>query len=386
MKPDAFRELIRPDDEKPIGKEVSKTLWEELKVREYLTQKGEVTDKFTPDQEGFVLDTSDAFRSLRPQIVDFLRRISFSSRIRNKRDRQRVRLNKHVQLTPEFEELWRRISRRTRYAVEFSTEGLIAGAVREMKEIPTISAITITTTKDKLELDEGGIRGSTVRETTAQVLHNTLLPDLLTYLQGETRLTRHTLARILIDSDRLDDFLKNPNVFSGWTAKAINKALAAIVDDGVTYRRVDGFVYEQHRFDEDDAKEISAYASRLYQVQSRNKSLHDFIEWDSEVEKSFAEALDAREEVKLFFKLPSWFQIPTPVGPYNPDWAIVAGDENKVYLVRETKGTLEKGKRRDSENRKIEFGRRHFEALSESAADLVDFKDCTTLAEALAGI
>lgn len=72
--------------------------------------------------------------------------------------------------------------------------------------------------------------------------------------------------------------------------------------------------YEQHRSDEDDAEEITAYASRLYKVQNKGKALHDYVEWDSEVEKSFAEALAAREEVKLFFKLPRWFQIPPPVG------------------------------------------------------------------------
>ncbi|MEX1049367.1 MAG: hypothetical protein WED15_07555 [Akkermansiaceae bacterium] len=386
VKPDAFRELIRPEEEKPIGKDISKALWEELKSREYLTTKGEVTDKFTPDKEGFVLDTSDDFRSLRPQIIDFLRRISFTSRVRNKRDRTRIRLNKHVQLTPEFEELWRRISRRTKYAVEFSTEEFIGSAVAGMKQIPEIPHITITTTKDKLELDEGGIHGTTVREATAKTLINTKLPDLLSLLQGETRLTRSTLARILIDSDRLGDFIKNPTVFAGWATKAINKALSAIVDEGVTYQKIDGLAYEQHRFDEDDAEEITAYASRLYQVQNKNKALHDFIEWDSEVEKSFAEALDAREEVKLFFKLPRWFQIPTPVGPYNPDWAIVAGDPHKVYLIRETKSTLDQGKRRDSENQKIKFGKLHFEALSKKPEDAVDFKDCVTLQAALASL
>ncbi len=386
VKPEAFRELIRPDETEPIGKQVSKSLWEELKTREYLTNKGEVTDKFTPDKEGFVLDTSDEFRSLRPQIIDFLRRISFTSRVRNKRDRTRIRLNKHVQLTPEFEELWRRISRRTKYAVEFSTEDFIESAVAAMKDIPDIPYITITTTKDKLELDEGGIHGTTVREATAKTLKNTKLPDLLSLLQGETRLTRSTLARILMDSDRLGEFIRNPAVFVGWATNAINKALGAIVDDGVTYQKVDGLAYEQHRFDEDDAEEITAYASRLYEVQNKGKALHDFIEWDSEVEKSFAEALDAREEVKLFFKLPRWFQIPTPVGPYNPDWAIVAGDPDKVYMVRETKSTLDKGKRRESENQKIEFGRRHFKALSGSTEDVVDFKDCVSLQDALSSL
>ena len=132
-----------------------------------------------------------------------------------------------------------------------------------------------------------------------------------------------------------------------------------------------------------DADEITAYASRLYQIQNKDKALHDFVEWDSEVEKSFAEALDAREEVKLFFKLPRWFQIPTPVGSYNPDWAIVAGDPDKVYLIRETKSTGDVTKRRESENQKIRFGELHFKALSRNPADAVDFKDCVTLQEAL---
>jgi type III restriction enzyme len=385
VKPEAFREFIRPDETEPIGKQISQKLWEELKAKEYLTIKGEVTDRFTPDKEGFVLDTSDEFRSLRPQIIDFLRKISFTSRIHNKRDRKRIRLNKHVQLTPEFEELWRRISRKTKYAVEFSTEGFVESAVKAIKAIPDIPSITISITKDKLELDEGGIHGTTVRESTAKTLKNTKLPDLLSLLQGETRLTRSTLARILIDSDRLGDFIRNPTAFAALATKAVNKALGEIVDDGVTYQKIEGQAYEQHLFDKDDAEEITAYASRLYEVQNKGKALYNFIEWESEVEKSFAEALDAREEVKLFFKLPRWFKIPTPVGPYNPDWAIVAGDPDKVYLIRETKGSLDQGKRRDSENQKIRFGRRHFEALSESSSDVVDFKDCTTLSEVLAG-
>jgi type III restriction enzyme len=386
VKPEAFRELVRPEESDPIGKVESKALWEELKSREYLTAKGEVTDKFTPDKEGFVLDTSDGFRSLRPQIIDFLRRISFTSRVRNKRDRTRIRLNKHVQLTPEFEELWRRISRRTKYAVAFSTADFITAAVGALKEIPEIPHITITTTKDKLKLDEGGVHGTTIRESTAKTLVNTKLPDLLSLLQGETRLTRSTLARILIDSERLGDFIKNPAVFAGWATKAINQVMSSIVEDGVTYEKVDGLIYEQHRFDEEDAKEITSYASRLYQVQNKDKALHDYIEWESEVEKSFAEALDAREEVKLFFKLPAWFQIPTPVGPYNPDWAIVAGDPDKVYLIRETKSTLDKGKRRESENLKIKFGKKHFAALSGTPENLVDFKDCVSLQDALASL
>lgn len=386
VRPDAFRQLVRPSESEPIGKEQSEHLWNDLKSREYLTAKCEVTDKFTPDREGFVLDTSDEFRNLRPQIIDLIRDLSFTSRIRNARDRRRVKLNKAVQLTPEFEELWRRISQRTKYAVEFSTDSLITAAVAEMKKIPDIPAITITTSKTQMEVTKGGLRGTTVRESTATTLTNSRLPDILSHLQGETRLTRATLSHILMDSGRLPDFMKNPPVFTSWATKAVNKALAEIVDDGVTYQKIEGISYQQRLFDEDDSQEITAYVSRLYEVRNKNKALHDVIEWESEIEREFAQALDAREEVKLFFKLPRWFKIPTPVGPYNPDWAIVAGDEAKVYLVRETKSSRDPNDRRNRENQKIHFGKRHFDAISRNPANAVDFKDCVTLSDALASL
>jgi type III restriction enzyme len=237
-----------------------------------------------------------------------------------------------------------------------------------------------------VDVTKGGLKGTVVRETTAKTLRNTRLPDLLTHLQGETRLTRATLSRILLESGRLTDFLKNPPAFTTWATKAVNTALSAVVDDGVTYHRIEGFVYEQRLFDEDDSEEITAYVSRLYEVKNKDKSLHDVIEWESDVEREFAAALDSREEVKLFFKLPRWFKIPTPVGPYNPDWAIVAGDSERVYLVRETKSTRDQNERRDKENQKINYGKRHFKALGKEAANSVDFKDCVTLQEALASL
>lgn len=383
VKPDAFRKLVRPGGSEPLGKEGSKKLWDELKAADYLTAKGEVTDKFMPDRDGFVLDTSDEFRSLRPQVIDLLRDLSFTSRIRNARDRRRIKLNKAVQLTPEFEELWRRVSQRTKYSVEFSTGHLIEAAVAKMREIPDIPAIRIVTARTQVEVTEGGIRGTMMREGTAETLRSTRLPDILTHLQGETRLTRATLSRILIGSGRLGDFLKNPAVFTAWATKQVNKALSEIVDDGVTYERIEGFRYEQRLFDEDDSAEITAYVSRLYEVRNRNKALHDVIEWDSEIERDFAKALDDREEVKLFFKLPRWFEIPTPVGPYNPDWAIVAGDEERIYLVRETKSSRDQDERRTVENQKIGFGKLHFRALSMEPGGEVDFRDCVTLSEAL---
>ncbi len=124
--------------------------------------------------------------------------------------------------------------------------------------------------------------------------------------------------------------------------------------------------------------EIEEYLNRLYEIKSRDdRTPYDYILYESELERNVAEKLDADENVKFFCKLPRWFTIPTPLGTYNPDWAIVTENGLKLYLVRETKSTHDTAKRRDDENRKITCGKAHFKALG------VDFKVATTIHEVL---
>ena len=122
------------------------------------------------------------------------------------------------------------------------------------------------------------------------------------------------------------------------------------------------------------------YLNRLYEIQNKDRTTHDYIPYESEVEKEFAEKLDGMEGVRFFVKLPNWFKVSTPVGHYNPDWAIVAEKDSRVYLVRETKSTRDEGKRRAKENRKIQCGEKHFKALD------VDFAVCTNVKEAFEGV
>jgi type III restriction enzyme len=109
-----------------------------------------------------------------------------------------------------------------------------------------------------------------------------------------------------------------------------------------------------------EEEEINGYVSRMLEVQ---KSIYDAIEFDSEVERRFAETLEQREDIRLFVKLPAWFKVETPLGTYNPDWAIVKREDTTLYLVRETKGTTESLKLRPSEWQKIKCGMEHFAAL-----------------------
>src|SRR4029453_13708516 len=154
-----------------------------------------------------------------------------------------------------------------------------------------------------------------------------VLPDILAFLQKDTELTRHTLAAILNGSGRLTEFKINPQAFMAAIAKAISRALHDLMLEGIRYEKGEGAFWEQSRIEKDAEEGIVRYLSNLYEVQNREKSLFDAVEYESEVEKEFARDLDSNENVKLFVKLPSWFKIDTPIGPYNPDWAFVTERE-----------------------------------------------------------
>ena len=192
--------------------------------------------------------------------------------------------------------------------------------------------------KTEIGITEAGVEGGRVLDSRTVNIHaHKQLPDILTYLQRETELTRGTIVSILKQSGRLKDFSVNPQAFMINTSKLINRALFEMVIDGIKYEQIQNQLYEMRLFEE---KEIEEYLSRLYEVQSTDdRTPYDFIPFDSEVEREVAEKLDSNENVKFFCKLPRWFVVPTPLGNYNPDWAIVAEHDEKLYLVRETKSS-----------------------------------------------
>ena len=158
-------------------------------------------------------------------------------------------------------------------------------------------------------------------------------------------------------------------------AKLINRAMYELIIDGIKYEPIPGQYYEMRLF---EIQEVEEYLTRLYQVQSKdNRTPYDYIACESSTEEEIARLLDSDEQVKFFCKLPRWFKVATPLGDYNPDWAVAVEDTHKLYLVRETKSTLDRDKRRESENKKVDCGKAHFKALG------VNFKDATTIHEVL---
>ena len=124
-----------------------------------------------------------------------------------------------------------------------------------------------------------------------------------------------------------------------------------------------------HRLEPEDEDSLKRYVHRLYSVQNQDKTLYDHVEYESSFEYRFAKALDDNEDVRFYIKLPSWFTVSTPVGPYNPDWAIMFNSDTKLYLVHEyvineTKSSHDPADRRERENTKIEFAKKHFDEIS----------------------
>lgn len=179
-------------------------------------------------------------------------------------------------------------------------------------------------------------------------------------MQNETELTRSTLVRILKESGKLADFFVNPQRFMDAVAAILKSELHQLIVDGIKYERMPSIVPESEWSMELFRSEELINYLRALQVK---KSVYEYVVYDSEVEREFAQKLDQREDIKLFVKLPGKFEIETPIGKYNPDWAIVKHNEETIYMVRETKGTKDFLKLRTTEADKVRCGKRHFEAL-----------------------
>ena len=181
-------------------------------------------------------------------------------------------------------------------------------------------------------------------------------------MQDKTALTRRSLVRILKDGGRLDDFKRNPQQFIELVTEAINRAKRLALVDGIRYQRIgEEFYYAQELFEQE---ELTGYLKNILKAE---KSVYEQVVYDSAgVERVFAEQLEKNEAVKVYAKLPGWFKVPTPLGTYNPDWAVLVekDGQERLYFVVETKSSLFTDDLREKEGAKIKCGEEHFKALA----------------------
>jgi type III restriction enzyme len=359
----AFAKLLTiiEGQEKPIGREAAEKIKESLVAQKILDKDGRIQPSFEPKKDGFKLILPKEYTDLASSIIDLLTSHQIERHIRRERDEGINRFKKEVALSPEFKALWDQIKPRTTYRVEFKTEELVNKAVEAINKMSKIEAPKIHVTTGQLKIQKGGVTTQSVSAAIESPANNIqLVPDILGYLQNETELTRSTLVTILKASKRLEEVFVNPQKFLDQIATIIKYELHRLLIDGIKYEKLSG------RKEESEWQMILFKNEELIDYINSievKKSVYEHIVYDSEVEKEFAKKLDEREDIKLFVKLPAWFKVETPIGGYNPDWAIIKQDGKAFYLVRETKGTKDFLKLRTSESDKIRCGIQHFKEL-----------------------
>ncbi len=361
-----YQERIEPDGQQHFGFERSKMLYEALESSGVI-KDGKVTAVYQPTQLGFDLKQHipDFFWPYEDTIIEYIGRSSMERYVKPQSKRKARKLNKELFSNPEFEEFWRAVSARTTYQVAVDRDGLIEATVKAVKEAPVIQPLRIQVTRAGVRVLRGGTKATETGQRSASLQGAYDLPDIITQLQEATSLTRKTIVDILLDSGRLPEFIGNPNDFIQMVKSRLQAVLAEIVAEGIQYEKVGGYVYELRELQKDGQEEKDRFLDQMYKLQNPEKSDFDYVVYESEPERQFAELLDGRSDIKLFMKLPSKFKIDTPVGPYNPDWAIIKHEDgnDRIYMIRETKSTDDEVKRRPTENAKIKAATKHFAAI-----------------------
>ena len=352
----------------PLGVDKSKALWDHLKAAGHLDAKGKVQDSLKLALKNGTLALPEDFEAQRGQIAEVLRKVSGRLEVKNADERKAAPLRKDkdgkaVYLSDEFKALWDRIKHQTTYRVQFDNAKMLQACIAGLQKAPAISKARLQWRKADIAIGKAGVQ-ATEKEGAATVVldeSDIELPDLLTDLQDRTQLTRRSIITILTESGQLDDFKRNPQQFIEQTAEIINRCKRLALVDGIKYQKIgDEHFYAQELFAKD---ELTGYLRNM--LLDTKRSIYEHVIYDSTTERDFADALEKNNGVVLYAKLPSWFKVPTPLGPYNPDWAILFDQDGtqRLYFVVETKSSLFTDDLRSKEDAKIKCGEAHFAAL-----------------------
>ena len=354
-----------------LGQKASEELFDYFQKKSYVDLRGKVTDKLKLDLKNGKFEIPEKFAASMDQITALTRKISGKLNIKNNDDKRKINLNKQVYLSPEFKQLWDKIKYKTTYAVEYDSEKLIEKCSRKVAQEINVRAPQWVYRRGELDVTAGGVIAvENDAYTVGAVSERVFLPDIITFLQNRTFLTRRTIVRILCDSGTLSMFKKNPQKYMDEVANVISSELRMLIVDGIKYTKVGNDVYYTQELFQNE--ELFGYLSK--NMLESHKSVYEYVVYDSDNEANFAQRFENNASVKLYAKLPDWFKINTPVGSYNPDWTVlveVDGDQ-KLYFVLETKGDILTEALRPTEHAKIQCGYEHFKALNNVVFKPVD--------------
>ncbi|MGV3073119.1 type III restriction-modification system endonuclease [Corynebacterium phoceense] len=349
-------------------------LYNHLVRQGYVDDDGLITDKYLEDKEYNDLKLPDS-KSLAPlgdaiwPLVDTLC-TDFPDPIDGRTIKRNV-LNKDNLNKDEFKELWNYISRKAIYHVDFDSTDLTKKAIEELDKnlkVPALRYVVEFASQNEVadieDLGKGKGFGDAKSETFTDSVtaSSSVKYDLLGEIAENTGLTRRTIARILtrLHPETFAKFRKNPEYFISEASRIIGEAKADSVTKNLTYSLLE----DSYSSDILTSGQTELDPRKIYP--KLEKHIYLYAVTDSQVEKNFATNLEGSEDVSVYAKLPSGFKIPTPVGDYNPDWAIAftEGKVKHVYFVAETKGSRSTQQLKGAEISKIESARKFFEALN----------------------
>ena len=356
-----------------VTTEQASIIHEELIKRDYI-KKGKLTQKFFDEKKNGTLNFGE-MNAMKSFIVKQLDKVFNPDDYKpeNGNRKKEATFNPTNFQKKEWQELWKRINVRTYYQVNFDTTKLIDKAVKEINDHLNVSEIRIIvesgsmeSIRDKEELEAGAAMSAAKVRTirVSEAVGSGVKYDLIGDLVQITGLTRRTIVTILqrIEPDKFLEFKLNPEEFIIKTGRIINDCKALSLIQHIKYEK------RENTFESDIFEEATLRGVLGKNAIESEKSLYDLVVVDSEgIEKSFAESLEQEDDVVVYSKLPNGFYINTPMGKYNPDWAVAfrEGSVKHVYFVAETKGNdIEVSQLRGSEDAKIECARRHFATIS----------------------
>ena len=342
---------------------------------DYIDENNVLTEKFYEDKANREVSFGSEMDQYKSDLMVILDSIYDDTKMKPENARSNnieLKVNSEKLAMPEFKALWSKINAKTAYVVDFDTDELVRKAINALDSklrVPKISFKVETgsmkeiKSKDELFLGESFEKQKLGIYDEHKVAVNTSVKyDLVGKLVEETGLTRKAVIQILmgIQPSVFNQFKDNPEEFIIHAAKLINNEKATAIIQHITYDVLD------ERYDTDLFTDATIKGKLDVNAMKADKHLFDHIVYDSTNERKFAQELDVASDVAVYVKLPDGFYISTPVGHYNPDWAIAfkAGTVKHIYFVAETKGSMDTMELRGIEEAKIHCAREHFKAIS----------------------
>ena len=362
-------------NEETIDSSMARSLIHYMIKMDYIDENDALTDKFYEDKANGEVSFGTEMDQYKPDLMLIIDSIYDDTKMKPENARSNnveLKVDPDKLAMPEFKALWSKINARTAYVVDFDTDELVRKSIVALDNklrVPKIFFKVETGSMKEIKSKDALLEGSSFEKQKSgtydehKVATNSSVKyDLVGKLVEETGLTRKAVIQILtgIQPTVFNQFKDNPEEFIIQAGKLINNEKATAIIQHITYDVLDD------KYDTDIFTDATIKGKLDVNAMKADKHLFDHIIYDSTNERKFAQELDVASDVAVYVKLPDGFYISTPVGHYNPDWAIAfkEGTVKHIYFVAETKGSMDTLELRGIEDAKIHCAREHFKAIS----------------------